>query len=124
MEMDARKPLLISLFVATYLAIPLWTSGQDQAKVEPVAVVKSSLDGPASFTKDVLPILEDKCQGCHSSVLAEGKLMLEEHAQITKGGKRGPAIVPGKSADSLLIKAAGRTAQPYMPPPAKKEHKP
>ena len=97
---------------------------QEQAKVEPVAVVPVDLGRPASFTKDVLPILEEKCQACHSSALVESKLLLEEHAQILKGGKRGPAVVPGKSADSLMIKAAGRTAQPVMPPPAKKNYAP
>src|SRR5262245_19626584 len=115
--MKSNRVLTAIALISVWASLSRCSLAQEQAKVDAIAVVKSNLERPASFLKDVLPILEDKCQGCHSSVLSEGKLMLEEHAQVTKGGKRGPAIVPGKASDSLLVKAAGRTAQPFMPPP-------
>ena len=36
---------------------------------------------------------------------------------VLAGGGPGPAVVAGKAADSLLVKMAGHTAKPFMPPP-------
>jgi cytochrome c553 len=45
-----------------------------------------------------------------------GKLKLESEAEIMKGGASGPAIVPGNSAGSLLVKRLlGATDAPRMP---------
>src|SRR5204863_1555292 len=40
----------------------------------------------------------------------------ETPATILKGGENGPAVVPGKSAGSLLLKAAAHEEKPFMPP--------
>src|SRR5262245_24560946 len=55
---------------------------------------------PVSFAKEVADILAARCVGCHSAALAENKLNLEEVAGMLKGGKRGPAVVPGKAEES------------------------
>ena len=48
--------------------------------------------------------------------MAMGKLRLNSEADILKGGASGPAIVAGKSADSLLVKRLlGSTDAPRMP---------
>ena len=57
------------------------------------------------FEKRIRPILIDRCQDCHSIDLAESKLRLDSLAGLLKGGLRGPAIVPGKPEESLLIRA-------------------
>src|SRR3989304_4959476 len=69
-------------------------------KPSPIATVKVDLGRPASFTKDVLPVLENKCLDCHNLGLAENKLVLETPGAMVKGGKRGPSIVAGKSGES------------------------
>ena len=51
-------------------------------------------------------VLDAKCVGCHGAALAENKLNMETVAGMLKGGKRGPAIVPGKADESLLFKMA------------------
>ena len=43
---------------------------------------------------------------------------------MRKGGKRGPALVPGKADESLLFKLAAHRANPVMPPLEKKNLKP
>ena len=43
---------------------------------------------------------------------------------MLKGGKHGPAIVPGKADESLLFKMAAHRVEPVMPPKDKKEQKP
>ncbi len=92
--------------------------------VKPIPIAVPKRDKPVSFFEEVLPILEEKCLGCHSLTLAEGKLNLEEVSTMLKGGKRGPAIIPGKGAESLLIKVASRQAEPFMPPPERKDYAP
>ena len=57
------------------------------------------------FEKRVRPILIDRCQDCHSEDLAESEFRLDSLAGMLKGGLRGPAIVPGKPEESLLIRA-------------------
>ena len=64
--------------------------------------------------REVHAILSAKCWVCHGRTERKAGLDLRTRAAILKGGKSGPAIVPGKPADSLLIKRI--TAQ-EMPPP-------
>ena len=68
------------------------------------------------FEKDVLPVFQEACAGCHLGDAAMGKLQLGSEAALLRGGSSGPAIVPGKSADSLLIKRLlGLTDASRMP---------
>ncbi len=68
--------------------------------------------------REVHAILSAKCWVCHGRTEQKAGLDLRTRAAILKGGKSGPAIVPGKPADSLLIKRI--TAQ-EMPPPKLQE---
>src|SRR5215510_10931362 len=43
------------------------------------------------------------CLDCHAGKDPEGQLVLESFDTLMKGGEIGPAIVPGKSEDSLLV---------------------
>jgi hypothetical protein len=60
-------------------------------------------------------ILEAKCLNCHGAARMSD-LDLRQTETILKGGKRGPAIVPGKAEDSLLYKAVKRDGDLQMPP--------
>jgi hypothetical protein len=55
---------------------------------------------------DVLPILLRRCTACHGPRRQEAGLDLHTRAAMLRGGKSGPAMVPGKSDESLLIKRA------------------
>jgi hypothetical protein len=59
------------------------------------------------FEKQVRPVLVDKCYECHSDAKEKpkGKLRLDSRAAVLRGGASGPAAVPGKPAESRLIKA-------------------
>ncbi|MFO0802540.1 MAG: PSD1 and planctomycete cytochrome C domain-containing protein [Gemmataceae bacterium] len=63
---------------------------------------------------DVIPIMLRRCTACHGRFLQEAKLDLRTKAAMLKGGQSGPAIVPGKPAESTLIK---RITADQMPPP-------
>ena len=53
---------------------------------------------------DVLPILFLRCTACHGKQRQEGGLDLHTRNAILKGGKSGPAMVPGKPGESLMVK--------------------
>src|SRR5215208_7157171 len=59
------------------------------------------------------------CLSCHDAKEEEGGLVMESHALLMKGGDTGPAIVPGKADESLLLKLVRHEKKPYMPPPKK-----
>ncbi len=60
-------------------------------------------------------ILAQNCYGCHGQAQMSG-LDLRQLASILKGGKRGTAVVPGHSADSLLYQAIAGIGDLKMPP--------
>jgi WD40 repeat protein len=84
--------------------------------VQPIKVVALTRKEPIQYEKDIEPIFANKCLFCHSGAVKEGKFDLGTHEALMKGGKRGKSIVPGKSAESLLVKLAGKTDKPAMPP--------
>jgi len=80
-------------------------------------------DDPAEiefFEKNVRPVLVRHCYECHStaSVKLKGGLLLDTREGTRRGGDSGPAVVPGKVDESLLI-AAVRHESFEMPPTGK-----
>ncbi len=60
----------------------------------------------AFFEQHVRPLLIERCHKCHAEAKqVKGGLRLDSRAGWQKGGETGPAVIPGKPDDSLLIKA-------------------
>ncbi|MCE9525979.1 MAG: DUF1553 domain-containing protein [Planctomycetales bacterium] len=57
------------------------------------------------YLRDIKPLLAQQCGKCHGPKKQENGLRLDTTASAIRGGDAGTAIVPGKSAESLLIKA-------------------
>ena len=76
------------------------------------------------FARDVRPILQEHCIGCHGPEKQKSGYHLDTRDAAVKGGDSGDAaILPGKSAESPLIQfVAGLDADKLMPP--KKSDKP
>src|SRR4051812_31409430 len=55
------------------------------------------------FVRDVRPILSSRCYECHGEKKQKGELRWDMKAVALKGGASGPALVPGKSSESLVI---------------------
>jgi dipeptidyl aminopeptidase/acylaminoacyl peptidase len=84
----------------------------------------AGLSAAPGFTSDVRPLLQKHCQGCHQPASKASDLDLTSFAALLKGGKRGPAVIPGKPDDSLAIRYLTGAMQPRMPmgqPPLKTE---
>ena len=57
------------------------------------------------FEKKIRPILTTHCYECHAGSSSKGGLALDSKAGLFTGGQHGPAVIAGKPAESLLLKA-------------------
>jgi len=109
--------LVLTLLAGTHSFLGAGDQQPDKKPLPaPIALVKLDRKDPVSFEKDIAPILANKCEYCQSGAVKESKLDMGGYEALMKGGKRGPAIVPGKPDQSLLVKLAGRSEKPTMPP--------
>ncbi len=77
---------------------------------DPAAAYDPPGDGTEFFEKKIRPLLVEHCYQCHSTAHKKsGGLLLDSKAAAFKGGLSGPAIVPNKVDDSLLIQAVRYT---------------
>ncbi|HXJ42053.1 MAG TPA: DUF1549 domain-containing protein, partial [Bryobacteraceae bacterium] len=92
-----RIPIHIALsFVTALGAAPILAQSAPDAS------------SPTFFEAKIRPILATSCYACHTDSMLGG-LRLDSSAAMLKGGKRGPAIVPGDPDKSVLIKAILQT---------------
>src|SRR5262245_40481919 len=83
----------------------------------------SAQPGPDKFFEEkIRPVLATSCYGCHSSKLKQpmGGLMLDTRRGMRDGGVSGPAVTPGKPAQSVLMRAIGYADLRLKMPPAGK----
>ena len=75
-------------------------------------------DGARLFREKIAPVLKAECFRCHSATAEKlrGGLRLDSREAILQGGDSGPAVVPGKSEESLLIQAIRHEDGLAMPP--------
>lgn len=97
--------VVVALLVVTLVGTPS-VRGDDSAALE-------------FFERKVRPLLIAKCQDCHSADSAESELRVDSLSALLKGGTRGPAIVPGKPAESLMLSAMKHGETLKMPPKEK-----
>jgi hypothetical protein len=71
------------------------------------------------FRQQVAPIFERHCTGCHQGAKAKGGLVLTTQKAALAGGESGPAIVPFKPDESLLVEyvTGDKPAMPKDAPP-------
>lgn len=71
---------------------------------------------PDKSAAAAMTILRAQCFSCHNAEKKRGQLDLTSREAALKGGENGPALKPGKAADSPLIKSLVPGADPHMPP--------
>jgi len=68
-----------------------------------------------NYDKNVEPIFQKKCADCHNHAVRQGGLSLDSYEALMNGGKHGAVVIPGKSAESRMIKMIEGSIQPRMP---------
>lgn len=111
---------MLSRRIVAWLAAAVLAAGAEAQDAQepkgPIAIEVPKRDKPVDFRTDVLPFLKTNCIACHHAKDPEGQLVLESPKTILKGGETGPAAVPGKSGESLILQAAAHLKKPLMPP--------
>jgi len=72
------------------------------------------------FESRVRPILVDRCVKCHGPKKQSSSLRLDSRESVLEGGESGPALVPAKPDESLLIQAVSHTHDELKMPPGGK----
>lgn len=80
----------------------------------PASTAPASKAAAVDFAKQVAPLFKRHCLRCHGNN-PRGGLNLSDLASIQKGGKSGKAILPGKPADSLLMRRITASGNRRMP---------
>ncbi|MCS6850199.1 MAG: DUF1553 domain-containing protein, partial [Gemmataceae bacterium] len=98
-----------------------WVGGAAVLWLASVAAATSpDRAGVEFFEQKIRPVLVKHCYSCHSAEAkkVKGGLLLDTRAGMLKGGDTGPAVVPFKVEESLVIKAL-RHDELAMPPSTK-----
>ena len=103
--------LMLPVLVAPCAERSAWLSGAKRIRTRAAALEKF-------FEQNVRPLLAENCYSCHAAKKQKGGLRLDSLEAILKGGESGPAVVPGKPEESLLVSAINY-AGPEMPPDRK-----
>ena len=121
----ALKPGQVALLRAWIDADAPWPEGfvlhdvaNDEEKLDPAEIAKipAAAGRTIDFVKDVQPIFRERCYQCHGEKRQEAAFRLDHKATVLAGGELGRALVPGKSAESLLIHfVAGLRPEGKMP---------
>ncbi len=71
------------------------------------------------FESKIRPVLVKHCYPCHSTSAGESEsgLRLDTREATRRGGDRGPAVVPGKPGESLLLDAISHSDPDLQMPP-------
>src|SRR5215213_538128 len=101
----------VSVAIRTKLILPLVVAACISAAVAPVVQLSARQQLPAApaaapveFARDIQPILEGQCYECHGTKKARGQLRLDRKASVFGGGMSGPAVAPGDSENSVLVR--------------------
>ena len=72
---------------------------------------------PPPETSKILGILQRRCVECHGPSKQSAKLRLDSLDNVFRGGRSGPAVTAGKSAESVLyLRVSSRDPDERMPP--------
>jgi YHS domain-containing protein/uncharacterized membrane protein len=143
-RLDLKKPYRFTL-AATFLALVVashfggsLTHGSDYLVRYAPGPLRKLLGGPAekppiaqpkprdfaqlhAFSDVIEPALQKNCVACHGPEKSKGKLRMDSLDALLKGGGSGPAIVPGKAAESEMVRRLKLPPrdEDHMPPDGK-----
>ena len=102
-----RTPMSLVFYVSLSLLtfLTLQASG--------LGIEKSS--GAISYAQQIRPILQRQCQGCHQPASKQAELDLTHYRGFRSGGRSGPAFVPGRANESLILAFLSGDGKPRMP---------
>ncbi|HTU90809.1 MAG TPA: PSD1 and planctomycete cytochrome C domain-containing protein [Gemmataceae bacterium] len=112
---SARGAVTSGVCVAVLMVI---LAGAAAAAEKPVAADHAANMAASQqlFTHTVRPWLEKNCLACHGGAKVKSDFNLATRELLLKGGDKGVAVLPGRGANSSLVKFIRHDAKPHMPP--------
>jgi hypothetical protein len=112
----SQAPCRWAGFLAAFVAAVVAPTGVAADKPDPAGI--------EFFEKRIRPVLVEHCYQCHSAAAQTKKklkagLFVDSKAGLLRGGASGPALLPGKPGESLLIKVLRYDDDVRMPPKGK-----
>lgn len=109
----------VLLVLAAVIASRIAAAADEEQSLKPAVNANEGSFDAASlefFESKIRPLLTARCNQCHGAEKQEGGLRLDSREAILRGGDSGPAVVPKRPDENLLINAVryGETVQ--MPP--------
>lgn len=112
---DLRAAIGICLLLA------LAPSAMAKLTAEQIEALPPAVSRTVVFSKDIKPIFDASCVKCHARGRSKGGFQLDSRDTILKGGESGPAVMSGRSQDSLMIElVAGVDPDNAMPKKGKR----
>ncbi len=108
---DRSRRLPRFTLICVWLVLSLWVVETSSLQAD---------DREAFFESKIRPVLLGTCFRCHGDGKTSGSFRVDSREGLLQGGDSGPAIVPGKPEDSLLIRAIQRQNGIAAMPPEKK----
>lgn len=114
-KFDGTDPkAMLATLVGAKAAAPAKAKAPEQPAIPLVAATGKET---VSFARDIAPMLNASCTGCHGTGNNndKGGLRFNHFSNLLKGGDSGRIVAVGKPADSLLVKKLKGTAGDRMP---------
>jgi ankyrin repeat protein len=126
----ATMALLLTQPKIEKTALPDWMAMkvQDEPK-RSLAAARNSTEPAADkhtvdFARDIAPLLDRSCAACHGSDKKKGKFTIASREAMLEGGQSGePAVHPGNSAGSKLLRMVSDQVEDLEMPPRSKRNK-
>jgi hypothetical protein len=112
-EFPAGASRLFALLVLSFTAVG--ARAQDAVAPKQPGDAATTVD----FADDIRPLLAKHCGECHGPDARESGLRLDVRSDALRGGDSGRVIIPGKSADSLLVERITSSDPVERMPPEK-----
>ena len=94
--------LSAATFCLTYAKLAVFA--EQASAIKGNKVPDNKVQDKVSFSKQVQPVLQDQCYGCHQPAKAEGGYQMTSRAGLLRGGESdSPAVVSGKPEESQLL---------------------
>src|SRR5438093_3518541 len=96
------KRFLRTIFIGMVAIVVGFLSSVPKTPTEAAPLTDSASSEKIDFAKDIQPIFEKSCYGCHGAKQQMAGLRLDSKKLAFEGGQSGKAIVAGKATESHL----------------------
>jgi len=80
--------------------------------------------GALGYTHDIKPFLTTHCVECHGGQRSKAGYNFEGYDVLMRGGRKGPAVVPGEPDKSMVVRVLSGQGKRMPPPMYKHQPKP